>query len=114
MPAALKPYVSEFDGPTGGRRVFQVDAEAFQRDVEAEARRESQAPTRDEMWGHDEIVNMLFDGDATAFEAAQQLGFPSRTGMRTRGRRLESFWKQQTVRAWASQVTATASALRAR
>lgn len=112
IPAALKPHIAPFDGLVAGRLVLQVDADAFEQQVEADARRQSQVPKGSDTCSHDEIVKEWFGGDLAAFEAAQRLNFPTRAGMRVKGReRLESFWDRRPVRQWADRIRATAAAL---
>ncbi len=112
VPAALMPHIDRFDAQLlPGRRVLELDGAQFESDVEEETRRQQSQPTPEATWTYGEVVARLFGGDVAAFEAAAILGFPSRSGARLNGVRLEGYWRARVVREWASRIAETAAAL---
>ena len=113
VPAALASHVEPFDGPVlPGRRVREIDPDEFEKDVAAEARRTATpTPAPERKITVVEIIEGVMGGDAAAFETAGVLGFPSASGMRQNGARLERVWWQRDVLRWAERIKATAALL---
>jgi hypothetical protein len=112
VPAALAPHVSAFDGPVLDRKVLRIDSREFEQHTAAEARRQSRpAPAPDENWTMSKVVAELFGGDAAAFDAAIQLGFPNRSGAYVNGAKTESFWRARAIHEWANRVLTTAAVM---